>query len=236
MALAHRILIIIYHLLKEHQSYREMTDQFEVVIIGGGQGGLTLSYYLTQQGRSHLVLEQGMVGETWRSGRWDSFTLVMPNWMTQLPGFPYQGDDPNGFLQREDIVAYLEQYAASFDAPLQCGVRVTDVIGQPGSDGYMVKVEGMTLEARNVVLAKGAFPKPKLPTVSADLCVDICQLHTSAYRNPQTLPSGAVLVVGSGQSGCQIAEELHQSGRQVYLSTSSCGIVPRRYRGKDVAW
>ena len=215
---------------------RQMTEQVEVVIIGGGQAGLALSYYLTQQGRTHLVLEQGRVGETWRSGRWDSFTLITPNCMTQLPGFPYQGDDPDGFMPRENIVAYLEQYAASFHAPLQCGIRVTAVRQQPGGDGYLVKANNITFEARNVVLATGAYPKPKLPTASIALPVDVCQMHTSEYRNPQTLPSGAVLVVGTGQSGCQIGEELHQSGRQVYLSTSSCGRVPRRYRGSDVTW
>ena len=213
-----------------------MSEQVEVVIIGGGQAGLALSYYLTQQGRTHLVLEQGQVGETWRSGRWDSFTLNTPNWMTQLPGFAYQDDDPDGFLPREDIVDYLERYAASFRAPLRCGVRVTAVRQHPGGDGYLVEAQQMTFAARNVVLATGAFPKAKLPPTSAALSVDICQMHTSEYRNPQTLPSGAVLVVGTGQSGCQIAEELHESGRQVYLSTSSCGRVPRRYRGKDSTW
>ena len=213
-----------------------MTEHVEVVIIGGGQAGLALSYYLTQQGRTHLVLERGRVGETWRSGRWDSFTLVTPNWMTQLPGFPYQGDDPDGFLPREDIVAYLEQYAASFNAQIQCGVQVTAVRQQPGGDGYIVEAEERTFGARNVVLATGAYPKPKLPLLSTALPVDIRQMHTSEYRNPQALPSGAALVVGTGQSGCQIAEELHQSGRQVYLSTSSCGRAPRRYRGKDSTW
>jgi len=213
-----------------------MTEQVEVVIIGGGQAGLALSYYLTQQGRTHLVLEQGRVGETWRSGRWDSFTLNTPNWMTQLPGFPYQDDDPDGFLPREDIVAYLEQYSASFHAPLRCGVRVTAVRQQPGGDGYLVEAEQVSFRARNVVLATGAFPKPKLPTASAALSTIICQLHTSEYRSPQMLPSGAVLVVGTGQSGCQVAEDLHESGRQVYLSTSSCGRLPRRYRGKDITW
>jgi putative flavoprotein involved in K+ transport len=220
----------------EGKKERQMTGQVEVVIIGGGQAGLALSYYLIQQGRTHIVLEQGQVGETWRSGRWDSFTLITPNWMTQLPGFPYKGDDPDGFLSREDIVAYLEGYAASFKAPLQCGIRVTSVRQQPGGDGYLVEANGMTYLTANVVLATGAYPKPKLPTISAALPVDICQLHTSMYHNPRSLPSGAVLVVGTGQSGCQIAEELHQSGRRVYLSTSSCGRVPRRYRGKDVTW
>ena len=213
-----------------------MTEQVETVIIGGGQAGLALSYYLTQQGRTHLVLEQGRVGETWRSGRWDSFTLNTPNCMTQLPGFPYKGDDPDGFLPREDIVTYLEQYAASFNAPLRCGVRVTSVRQQQGGDDYLVEAEQMMFEARNVVVATGAFPQPKLPTASTTLPVDICQLHTGEYRNPQALPSGAVLVVGTGQSGCQIAEDLHESGRQVYLSTSSCGRIPRRYRGRDTLW
>ncbi len=131
-----------------------MTEQVEVVIIGGGQAGLALSYYLTKLGRKHLVLEQGRVGEVWRSGRWDSFTLNTPNWMTQLPGFPYQGDDPDGFLPREDIVAYLEQYAASFHAPLQCGVRVTAVRQQPGGDGYLVEAGSSQCGARNRGLPK----------------------------------------------------------------------------------
>ena len=213
-----------------------MTEHIETVIIGGGQAGLALSYYLTQQGRTHLMLEQGRVGETWRSGRWDSFTLNTPNWMTQLPGFPYQGDDPDGFLPRRDIVAHLEQYVASFHAPLQCGVRVTAIRQQPGGDGYLIEAEEVTTKARNVVLATGAYPKPKLPTTSAALSQGICQLHTSEYRNPRMLPSGAVLVVGTGQSGCQIAEDLYESGRQVYLSTSSCGRAPRRYRGRDISW
>lgn len=212
------------------------TRSYDTIVIGGGQAGLALSYYLTQQGRTHLVLEQGQVGETWRSGRWDSFTLNTPNWMTQLPGFAYQDDDPDGFLPREEVVDYLERYAASFHAPLHCGVRVTAVRQRPGGDGYLVEAQQMTFAARNVVLATGAFPKAKLPTASAALSADVCQMHTSEYRNPQILPSGAFLVVGTGQSGCQIAEELHESGRQVYLSTSSCGRVPRRYRGKDIAW
>jgi putative flavoprotein involved in K+ transport len=213
-----------------------MSEQIDTVIIGGGQAGLALSYYLTQQRRAHVILERGRVAETWRSQRWDSFTLVTPNWMTQLPGFPYQGEDPDGFLPHEEIVLTLERYAQSFHAPLRCGVRATSVQLQTESNGYLVETSNGSFEASNVVLATGGFPHPRLPQASAAIPVNIKQLHSSQYRRPQQLPSGAVLVVGSGQSGSQIAEELHQSGRQVYLCVSRCGRSPRRYRGKDVMW
>ncbi len=213
-----------------------MTQQIDVVIIGGGQAGLALSYYLTQQGRTHVVLERGRVAETWRSQRWDSFTLVTPNWMTQLPGFPYQGEDPDGFLPHDEIVITLERYAQSFQAPVHCGVQATGVRLRPEGNGYLVETSEDTYEAANVVLATGGFPRPKLPQASAAIPVNIMQLHSSQYRKPQRLPSGSVLVIGSGQSGSQIAEELHQSGRQVYLCVSRCGRSPRRYRGKDVMW
>jgi len=213
-----------------------MTQQIDVVIIGGGQAGLALSYYLTQQGRTHVVLERGRVAETWRSQRWDSFTLVTPNWMTQLPGFPYQGEDPDGFLQHDEIVLTLERYAQSFHAPVRCGVQATAVRLQTEGNGYLVETSDGSFEAAYVVLAIGGFPRPKLPPASAATPVNIMQLHSSQYRRPGRLPSGAVLVVGSGQSGSQIAEELHQSGRRVYLCVSRCGRSPRRYRGKDVMW
>ena len=190
-----------------------MTQQEDVVIIGGGQAGLALSYYLTQQGRRHVVLEQGRVAETWRSQRWDSFTLVTPNWMTQLPGFPYPGAEPDGFLPRDDVVAFLERYAQSFQAPLHCGVQATAVQLQAERNSYLVETSDGSFEAANVVLATGGFPCPKLPRASAAIPVNIMQLHSSRYRKPKLLPSGTVLVVGSGQSGSQIAEELHQSGR-----------------------
>ena len=213
-----------------------MTEQIDVVIIGGGQAGLAMSYYLTQQGRAHVVLERGRVAETWRSQRWDSFTLVTPNWMTQLPGYPYKGNDLDSFLPRDDVVTFLERYAQSFQAPLRCRVQATAVRLQAGGNGYLVETSDGPFEADNVVLATGGFPRPKLPRASASVPVNLCQLHSSQYRRPQRLPSGAVLVVGSGQSGSQIAEELHQSGRQVYICVSRCGRSPRRYRGKDVMW
>jgi len=213
-----------------------MSEQIESVIIGGGQAGLALSYYLTQQGRAHVVLERGRVAETWRSQRWDSFTLVTPNWMTQLPGFPYLGEDPDGFLPHDEIVLTLERYAQSFHAPLRCGVQATAVRLQTEGNGYLVETSGGSFAAANVVLATGGYPRPKLSQASAAIPVNIMQLHSSQYRRPGRLPSGAVLVVGSGQSGSQIAEELHQSRRQVYLCVSRCGRSPRRYRGKDVMW
>jgi len=213
-----------------------MSEQIESVIIGGGQAGLALSYYLTQQGRAHVVLERGRVAETWRSQRWDSFTLVTPNWMTQLPGFPYLGEDPDGFLPHDEIVLTLERYAQSFHAPLRCGVQATAVRLQTEGNGYLVETSGGSFAAANVVLATGGYPRPKLSQASAAIPVNIMQLHSSQYRRPGRLPSGAVLVVGSGQSGSQIAEELHQNRRQVYLCVSRCGRSPRRYRGKDVMW
>ena len=213
-----------------------MTERIDTVVVGGGQAGLAISWYLTRQGRQHVVLEQGRVGESWRSQRWDSFTLVTPNWMLRLPGFPYQGNDPDGFLLRDEVVAYLEQYVALFRPPLRLGVRVTAVEQKPGSDGYLVKAESAEFETRNVVVATGLLQQPKIPSFSAGFPAEIVQIHSGQYRNPSALPAGGVLVVGSGQSGCQIAEEINQSGRKVYLCVGSVGKVPRRYRGKDIIW
>ncbi len=213
-----------------------MPEKVDVAIIGGGQAGLSISYYLTQQGRNHVVLEQQRVGEAWRSGRWDSFTLVTPNWTVQLPGFAYQGDDPDGFMPRESIVDYFERYAAHFNAPVRTGIRVTSIEPKTAGSGYLVTTTEGTWEADNVVVATGPFQQPKLPPWSTSIPGNILQIHTGQYRNPAALPPGAVLVVGSGQSGCQVAEELHESGRQVYLSVGSAGQLPRRYRGKDSVW
>jgi putative flavoprotein involved in K+ transport len=212
-----------------------MPEQIEVVVIGGGQAGLAISYYLTQQGRPHVVLEQAtQIAPAWRHGRWDSFTLVTPNWTVRLPGFPYRGDDPDGFMPRADVVRHLEQYAASFQASVRCGVQVTAVDPARDGHGYLVSTaDGATYAAAAVVVATGSFQFPKPVPFSGALPPEIIQLHSSHYRNPSTLPPGAVLVVGSADSGCQIAEELNESGRRVYLCVGRAGRRPRRYRGRD---
>jgi len=209
-----------------------MTVQVDTIIVGGGQGGLSTSYYLTQQGRDHIILEQAdQVAEPWRN-RWDSFTLITPNWMTRLPGAEYQGDDPDGFSARDEVVAYFEKYVERFALPIRYGIPVLSV--EAMESGFLVSTNGEEFEADNVVIATGLFQQPKIPMFSTNLPSEICQFHSSEYRNPEALPDGAVLVVGSAQSGCQIAEELYQSGRRVYLSVSSAGRLPRRYRGKDI--
>jgi putative flavoprotein involved in K+ transport len=194
-----------------------------------------MSYYLTQRGLEHVVLEGQRVAESWR-GRWESFSMNTPNWMLRLPGFPYQGMDQDGFLTRERIIAHLERYARSFRAPVRCGAQATAIRQDPRDGRYLVETDDACIEASDVVVATGAFPQPKLPAVSAALPADLVQLHSSEYRNPDQLPAGAVLVVGTGSSGCQIAEDLHRNGRQVYLSVGSCGWFPRHYRGRDTMW
>ena len=213
-----------------------MTRSVDTVVIGAGQAGLAASFYLTQQGRDHVVLEKSRVAESWRSGRWDSFTLVTPNWMLQLPGFRYQGDAPDGFLPRDEVVAYLEHYAELFHPPLFLGVEATSVERSPGGGGCLVETTSGPIEARNVIVAAGRYQKPAIPALGSLLPSQILQIHSGEYRNTDALPAGAVLVVGSGQSGAQIAEELYQAGRIVYLSVGSAGRIRRRYRGKDMAW
>lgn len=181
-----------------------MSEQINTVVIGGGQAGLSISYYLTQQDREHVVLEKNRIGETWRSRRWDSFTLVTPNWQMQLPGFPYDGDNPDGYLSREEIVRYLEDYAAMFNPPIRLGVEATSVESNSKGDGYKIETSAGVLEALNVVVATGTFQKPSIPEYSQKISPQIVQIHSSQYQNPDALPPGAVLVVGSGQSGARL--------------------------------
>lgn len=210
-----------------------MGEKIETIIIGGGQAGLATSYHLGRRGREHLVLEQAaQAGNAWRNDRWDSFALLTPNWSFRLPGAEYDGDAPEGFMPRAEIVARFERYVERFRLPVQYGQRVLAV--EPDDAGYRVRTETAQWQTRNVVVATGLFQRPRLPAYSAALPPAVTQLHSGQYRNPEALPPGAVLVAGSGQSGCQIAEELYLSGRRVYLCVGSAGRAPRRYRGKDV--
>ena len=212
---------------------RGANKSVEVVVIGAGHAGLAISYCLTQRGINHIVLEKGRIGETWRSKRWDSFNLVTPSSTILLPGFNYQGDDPNGFMSRDQFVEHLERYADSFNAPLRCGVNVEVLERNPGG-GFLLRLNDDALLAQNVVIATGGHHVAKRPTFSEKLPANGFQTDPDHYRNPESLPHGAVLVVGSGQSGAQISEELHQSGRQVFLSVGRSGRWPRRYRGRDI--
>lgn len=218
-----------------------MDERVQTVIVGGGQAGLALSYWLAQAGHEHLVLEKAArPGEAWRNGRWDSFTLVTPNWTVRLPGAEYRGPDPDGYLPRDEIVTLFEQYQQSNRLPVQFHTSVVSVDAD-GAAGYTAQtlVDGQTraIHARNVVIATGLFQRGKVPAYAASIPADVAQIHTSQYRNPGALPPGAVLIVGSGQSGGQIAAELHASGRKVYLSLGFAPLTPRRYRGKDIfAW
>jgi putative flavoprotein involved in K+ transport len=213
-----------------------MKDRFETVVIGGGQAGLALSHYLTSFGRNHIVLEAGRIGESWRSQRWDSFRLNTPNFMLQLPGYPYEGDDPEGFLTREETLAYVEGYAAAVAAPVRTGVRVSSLRTR-GRGGFVMETPEGPIGADNVAVATGSFSRPAPRPPVGELPPEIVELHASAYANSGELPAGATLVVGSGQSGCQIAADLRRAGRNVYLSLGRCPCLPLYYRGRQLgAW
>lgn len=209
-------------------------EHVDTVIVGGGQAGLATSYYLKQQGHEHVVLEQAAhAAPVWRNERWDSFTLVTPNWALRMPGAEYDGADPEGFLRRDEVVSYFDAYVERFQAPIQYNRRVLAIEPVNGND-YRVTTSEHTYAAPNVVVATGHDQQPKISPSAAGLSPAITQLHSSRYRNPESLPEGAVLVVGSAQSGGQIAEELYQSGRQVFLCVGGAGRAPRRYRGRDI--
>jgi len=204
-----------------------------VAVIGAGQAGLSISWCLRQSGIDHVVFEKERAGHAWRAERWDTFCLVTPNWQCQLPGFPYRGPDPHGFMLREQIVGYLDEFVASFAPPLLEGVTVRHLRSDP-QHGFMLDATDGVHFADQVVVAAGGYQIPVIPRCAERLPADLVQLHSSLYRNPDALPPGAVLVVGSGQSGCQIAEDLHLAGRKVHLCVGDAPRVARRYRGKDV--
>lgn len=205
----------------------------DVVVVGAGQAGLATSYHLTQRGIEHVVLDRGGVADSWRNRRWDSFALNAPNWAFKLPGYEYTGSDPDAFMLRDDLVREFTDYARLIDAPVEEGVAVLKV--SHAEDGYSLDTSNGPISAKAVVAATGAYQRRNRPPTG--LADDIAQLNTDEFRNAASLPAGGVLVIGSGQSGCQVAEDLRDNGREVWLATGSCGWIPRRYRGRDnVAW
>jgi putative flavoprotein involved in K+ transport len=180
------------------------------------------------------VLEAGRVAETWRSRRWDSFCLVTPNWTVQLPGAKYSGSDPDGFMLLAELVDYFQSYANSFEAPLEEDSTVTKLEASGGE--FLLTLASGAIKARSVVVATGAYQRPHRPAGAESIPDGVTQLFAEEYSNPAGLPPGAVLVVGSGQTGCQLAEELHQSGRRVFLACGRCVWVPRRLQGRDILW
>ncbi|HEY9314467.1 MSMEG_0569 family flavin-dependent oxidoreductase [Williamsia sp.] len=211
-------------------------EEVPVVVIGAGQAGLSISWHLAQRGIAHVVLERDTIAHEWRDGRWDNFTLVTPNWQCNLPGYEYSGDDPNGFMTRDQVYAWVRDYARTFDAPVREHVSVTSV-SQCAGGGFDVLTTAGPFRADHVVVAVGGYHTPVIPRFAEKLPDRIAQVHSSQYRGADRLPDGAVLVVGSGQSGAQIAEDLHLAGRKVHLATGSAPRVARFYRGRDcVAW
>jgi putative flavoprotein involved in K+ transport len=204
-----------------------------VAVIGGGQAGLAVSHCLKERGIDHVVFEKNRVGHEWRERRWDSFCLVTPNWQCTLPGYPYSGPEPLGFMKKDDIVRYLEGYAASFVPPIFEGVSVT-ALRKRADGAFELDTTLGACVVDHVVVAVGGYHIPSIPRIAERLPADIVQIHSSEYRNAESLPPGDVLVVGTGQSGCQIAEDLHLAGRRVHLCVGSAPRTARRYRGKDV--
>jgi putative flavoprotein involved in K+ transport len=207
-----------------------------VLIVGGGQAGLSVSYHLKQQGIGHVIVEKNRIGHSWRAERWDSFCLVTPNWQCQLPDFPYPGTDPDGFMLKDEIVAYVEAFARKVEAPIHEGVAVT-AIRRAEAGHFEIESSAGDWTADQVVMAISGYHHPAIPRQAERLPLSIKQLHSRDYRNSAQLPEGEVLIVGTGQSGCQIAEDLHLSGRKVHVAVGSAPRSPRFYRGKDaIKW
>jgi putative flavoprotein involved in K+ transport len=211
-----------------------VASDVDVAVIGAGQAGLATSYFLKQAGVEHVVFEAGRVAETWRTRRWDSFCLVTPNWTVRLPGAPYDGAEPDGYMNREELVDHFERWAASFGPPVEEQTPVSEL--RPDGGGFVLDLPGRRLHARTVVVASGGYQRPYRPAAASDMPAGITQLLAEEYTNETALPAGNVLIVGSGQTGCQIAEELHQAGRKVMLACGRAPWVPRRMGGHDVVW
>ncbi|MES2457521.1 MAG: MSMEG_0569 family flavin-dependent oxidoreductase [Bacteroidota bacterium] len=211
-----------------------MKKHFDVIIIGGGQSGLSMSYLLKEKGIEHVVLEKKKIADSWRSYRWDTFCLVTPNWQCNLPGYSYSGKDPHGFMVKDEIVDFLEGYAKSFDPPLIEGIEVLKVDKPQGAEWFAITTSEGAYFARQVVVCIGNYHSAPMPKMAELFPSGITHVHSAHYKNPLALPDGEVLVVGTGQSGSQIAEDLHLAGRKVHLCVGNAPRCARIYRGKDV--
>lgn len=205
---------------------------YDVIIVGGGQAGLSVSHHLQKLGINHIIFEKNRIGHSWRNDRWDTFCLVTPNWQCRLPDFPYPGDDPQGFMLKDEIVEYIEAFADKVKPPIHEGVAVTRVCR--GENGRLHVSTGCgEFSADHLVVATGGYDIPIVPDYAHSLPKRIAQVHSVNYRNPKQLPEGEVLVVGSGQSGVQIMEDLHLAGRKVHLAVGNAPRSPRLYRGRE---
>lgn len=210
-------------------------ENVEALVVGGGQAGIAMSEHLTRCGVPHLVLERHRIAERWRSERWDSLVANGPAWHDRFPGLEFADLDPDAFAPKERVADYFVAYAERIAAPIRCGVEVRAVRRNAGRPGFRAETSEGVIEAEHVIAATGPFQRPVIPPIVPDRA-GFVQMHSSAYRNPGQLPDGAVLVVGAGSSGAQIAEELLKAGRRVYLSVGPHDRPPRAYRGRDFVW
>lgn len=210
-------------------------EKVNTLVVGAGQAGVAMSEHLGKQGISHVVLERKRIAENWRTARWDSLVANGPAWHDRFPGMKFADIEGDAFAPKEKVADYFVEYAEKISAPIRCGVEVKTVERKSDGSGFHVETSDGLYEAKNVVAATGAFQKPIIPPVVPET-EGLLQIHSQSYRNPNQLPEGAVLVVGAGSSGTQIADELLQSGRSVYLSVGPHHRPPRAYRGKDFVW
>jgi len=210
-------------------------DKINTLIIGGGQAGLAMSEHLTNHGIEHLILEKNRIAERWRTARWDSLVANGPAWHDRFPTKEFACTGPDGFPKKDGVVAYFEEFAEQIKAPIHCGIEVIHAQRNVDGSGFLVKTSEGEIEVENLVAATGPFQVPTIPPVIPK-DVEITQIHSTGYRNPDELKEGGVLVVGAGSSGSQIADELLRSGRDVYLSVGPHDRPPRSYRGKDFVW
>jgi putative flavoprotein involved in K+ transport len=213
---------------------RRLAGIVDVVVIGAGHSGLAMSYVLGQRAIEHVVLDRGEVANSWRTERWDSLKLLTPNWMSQLPGYRYQGDDPDGYMSVDEVVDFVSEYATRMSAPVVTHTTVIQVAA--AADGYRVSTNRGDWLCRAVVLATGAFNKPIVPPVAEGVPTGVQQLSAQAYRNPEQLAEGGVLVVGGSATGLQLAQEIQRSDRPVTLAVGEHVRMPRVYRGRDIQW